>query len=170
MAAGYMPSIKFSVRWLVYNTATIVGSIVTPLVLFGSRIQAALHEKGVEDHTTLGREKEFAQRPLFANDHPELGNYYAISNVRDNGFKIDPAAGPDFLVLVSGKGKKSRLVLQFPHAEQTRIFKELITRGSNGSGNEIVSSHGSGSSGSLPDPNRSKRTAYQSGDELAEEV
>ncbi|KAJ3135708.1 hypothetical protein HDU90_003783 [Geranomyces variabilis] len=215
ITAGFMPGVDFQVRWVIVNVATVAGSIVTPLVLFGGRINRALKEKVSEGHSRA-RESDFHKRPVFANgkgssthvgveaailegyllthwvcvtatllmpspipgcifliiskdeEHPEKGEYYLISNVRDNGYKIDSEAESDFLVLVSGKGSKSRLVLQFSDASQTNTWKDIITRGSVAPGNAI-SSQNTGSSGSLRDP-KSKRTAYTSAEDLDGQV
>ncbi|KAJ3179666.1 hypothetical protein HDU87_002872 [Geranomyces variabilis] len=190
ITAGFMPGVGFQARWAIVNLAIVAGSIITPLVLFGSRINRALKEKVTEGHSHA-RETDYHKRPLFANgkgssthigveaailegyllphwDHPEKGEYYLISNVRDNGYKIDSEAESDFLVLVSGKGSKSRLVLQFPDASQTNAWKEIIARGSLAPGNALSSEH-SGSSGSLRDP-KSKRTAYASAEDMYGQV
>ncbi|KAJ3166643.1 hypothetical protein HDU88_003126 [Geranomyces variabilis] len=215
ITAGFMPGVDFQVRWVIIYVATVAGSIITPLVLFGSRIKRALKEKVSEGHSRA-RENDYHKRPIFANgkgsspyvgveaavlegyllthwvcvtatllmpspipgcifliiskdeEHPEKGEYYLISNVRDNGYKIDSESESDFLVLVSGKGSKSRLVLQFSDASQTNTWKDIITRGSVVPGNAI-SSQNTGSSGSLRDP-KSKRTAYTSAEDLDGQV
>ncbi|KAJ3159210.1 hypothetical protein HDU86_001813 [Geranomyces michiganensis] len=54
VAAGFMPNIDFPVRWVIVNVAIILGSVIVPAILFGSRISLAFREKVTEDQATTG--------------------------------------------------------------------------------------------------------------------
>ncbi|KAJ3170392.1 hypothetical protein HDU88_009021 [Geranomyces variabilis] len=184
VAAGFMPNIDLPVRWVIVNLAIILGSVIVPAILFGSRISLAFREKVTEDQATTG-DGEVVKKPLFSSkgkgasahigvdaailegsvvtrwvgvtaslllpspfpscvvlhisrdaEHQEKGDFYIISAIKENCYQIDTKTESEYLVLVSGKASKTRLILQFSDQAQIIAWKDLIMRaiGKSGTG------------------------------------
>ncbi|KAI8817807.1 7 transmembrane sweet-taste receptor of 3 GCPR-domain-containing protein [Fimicolochytrium jonesii] len=57
IAAGFMPNIDLIARWSIVHLCIIVGSLITPAILFGSRIKSAIFEKVSEDNAGIDVKK-----------------------------------------------------------------------------------------------------------------